>query len=108
MSQLVSDRTNKHPIAVSRAREDAIIYTNSIEELRTALDRRADKETALEATRETAKQRYELKDDQSPYDVENRETFQKDQGYEADMTDELNNDRAAEAIETEEMEFSLL
>jgi len=103
---LLNDRMGY--VAVSRAREDAIIYTNSIEELRSALDRRVDKETALEATRETAKQRHELKDDQNPYDVENRETFEKDQGYEADMTDELNNDRAAEAIETEEMEFSLL
>jgi ATP-dependent exoDNAse (exonuclease V) alpha subunit len=95
-------------VAVSRAREDAIIYTNSIEELRSALDRRVDKETALEAMRETAEHRHELKDDQSPYDVENRKSFEKVQDYEADMTDELNNDRAEEAIETEEMEFSLL
>ena len=61
----------------------------------------------MEATRETAEHRRELKDEQSPYDVENRESFEKDQGYEPNMTDDLNNDRAAEAIETEEMEFSL-
>jgi conjugative relaxase-like TrwC/TraI family protein len=103
---LLNDRMGY--VAVSRAREDAIIYTNSIEELRSALDRRVDKETALEATRETAEHRHDLKDDQSPYDVENRETFEKDQGYERDMTDELNNDRAATAIETDEIEFSLL
>jgi ATP-dependent exoDNAse (exonuclease V) alpha subunit len=103
---LLNDRMGY--VAVSRAREDAIIYTNSIEELRSALDRRVDKETALEATREMAEHRHELKDDQSPHDVENRESFEKDQGYEAVMTDELNNDRAEEAIETEEMEFSLL
>lgn len=103
---LLNDRMGY--VAVSRAREDAIIYTNSIEELRIALDRRVDKDTALEATRETAEHRHELKDDQSPYDVENRETFEKDHGYERDMTDELNNDRAAEAIETDEIEFSLL
>jgi conjugative relaxase-like TrwC/TraI family protein len=36
-------------VALSRAREDAIIFTNSIEELKGALDRRADKEMALEA-----------------------------------------------------------
>ena len=36
-------------VAVSRARHDAIIYTNSIEELRDALSRRVDKEMALEA-----------------------------------------------------------
>lgn len=103
---LLNDRMGY--VAVSRAREDAIIYTNSIEELRSALDRRVDKEMALEATRETAEHRHGLKDDQSPYDVENQETFEKDQGYERDMTDELNNDRAAEAIETDEIEFSLL
>jgi hypothetical protein len=103
---LLNDRMGY--VAVSRAREDAIIYTNSIEELRSALDRRVDKEAALEATRETAEHRHELKDDQSPYDVDNRETFEKDQRYERDMTDELNNDRPAEAIETDEIEFSLL
>src|SRR5689334_5136593 len=92
---LLNDRMGY--VAVSRAREDAIIYTNSIEELRSALDRRVDKETALEALRETAEHRHELKDDQSPYDIENRKSIEKDQGYEANMTDELNNDRAAEA-----------
>src|SRR6185503_4601939 len=84
---LLNDRMGY--VAVSRAREDAIIYTNSIEELRSALDRRVDKDTALEATRETAEHRHELKDDQSPYDIENRKSFEKDEGYEADMTDEL-------------------
>jgi conjugative relaxase-like TrwC/TraI family protein len=36
-------------VALSRAREDAIIFTNSIEELKGALDRSVDKEMALEA-----------------------------------------------------------
>jgi conjugative relaxase-like TrwC/TraI family protein len=44
---LLNDRMGY--VAVSRAREDAIIYTNSIGELRGALDRRVDKEMALEA-----------------------------------------------------------
>src|SRR5207253_300300 len=44
---LLNDRMGY--VAISRAREDAIIYTNSIEELRSALDRRVDKEMALEA-----------------------------------------------------------
>lgn len=101
---LLNDRMGY--VAVSRAREDAIIYTNSIEELRSALDRRVDKETALEATRETAGHRHELKDDQKPYDFENRKAFERDQGFEQDTINE-SNDRAAEAIETEEMEFSL-
>jgi conjugative relaxase-like TrwC/TraI family protein len=103
---LLNDRMGY--VAVSRAREDAMIYTNSIEELRSALDRRVDKETALEATHETAEHRHELKDDQKPYDIENRKAFERDQGFEQDTINESNNDRAAEAIETEEMEFSLL
>ena len=103
---LLNDRMGY--VAVSRAREDAIIYTNSIDELRSALDRRVDKETALEATRENAQHQHELKDDQSPYEAENRSSVARTQGYESDMTDDLNNDRSTEAIETEEMEFSLL
>jgi len=102
---LLNDRMGY--VAVSRAREDAIIYTNSIEELRSALDRRVDKETALEATRQTSEHRQELKDNQKPYDIENRELFEREQGYEPDMTDESNNDRTAQVIETDEIEFSL-
>jgi conjugative relaxase-like TrwC/TraI family protein len=102
---LLNDRMGY--VAVSRAREDAIIYTNSIEELRSALDRRVDKETALEASRETKQHRHELKDDQNPYDIENREAFEREQSFEQDTIHESNNDRVAEAIETEEMEFSV-
>jgi ATP-dependent exoDNAse (exonuclease V) alpha subunit len=102
---LLNDRMGY--VAVSRAREDAIIYTNSIEELRSALDRRVDKETALEGTRDTIQHRHELNHHQTPYDVENRKSLERDQGYEANMTDNLNNDRAAEAMETNEIEFSL-
>ena len=61
----------------------------------------------LTATRETVQHQHELKDDQNPYDVENRRSVERDQDYEPNMTDDLNNDRATEAIETEEMEFSL-
>jgi len=38
-------------VAVSRARDEAIIFTNSSEQLRTALDRSVDKEMAVEALR---------------------------------------------------------
>jgi conjugative relaxase-like TrwC/TraI family protein len=44
---LLNDRMGY--VAISRARHDAIIYTNSVEELREALSRRVDKEMALEA-----------------------------------------------------------
>jgi conjugative relaxase-like TrwC/TraI family protein len=100
---LLNDRMGY--VAVSRAREDAIIYTNSIEELRGALDRRVDKEMALEAVRETALYKQELKDEQNPYDSENRKALETDQGHERDMIEDANSNRAAEAIETEEMEF---
>jgi hypothetical protein len=46
---LLNQRTGY--VAISRAREDAIIFTNSSEQLRTALDRRVDKEMAVEALR---------------------------------------------------------
>ena len=92
-------------VAISRAREDAIIYTNSIEELRGALDRRVDKEMAVEAVHQAEQHKHDLKDEQNPYDRENRESLELDQGYKQDMNDQSNN-RAAEAIETEEMEFS--
>src|ERR1700674_5719017 len=45
---LLNDRMGY--VAVSRAREDAIIYTNSLQELRDALGRRVDKDMALDAT----------------------------------------------------------
>ncbi len=40
-------------VAVSRAREDAIIFTNSVNQLRAALDRSVDKEMAVEALRQS-------------------------------------------------------
>jgi len=46
---LLNDRMGY--VAVSRAREDAIIFTNSLQELREALNRRVDKDMAIEATR---------------------------------------------------------
>src|SRR5205085_497011 len=100
---LLNDRMGY--VAISRAREDAIIYTNSIEELRGALDRRVDKEMAVEAVHQANQHEHDLKDEQNPYDGGNRESLETDQGYAQDMTDQSNN-RAAEAIETEEMEFS--
>ena len=42
----------------------------------------------------------------NPYDRENRESCDLDQGYKQDMNDQSNN-RAAEAIEVEEVEFAL-
>src|SRR5260370_33915877 len=54
---LLNDRMGY--VAVSRARDDAVIYTNSIDELRGALDRRVDKEMAVEAVRQATHHRVE-------------------------------------------------
>jgi len=103
---LLNDRMGY--VAVSRAREDAIIYTNSIEELRSALDRRVDKEMALEAVRETAEQRPELKDEQNPTEDDNRKALEIDQGHEQDTMEKLKDSRAVETIEVDQMEFELI
>lgn len=48
-ARLLNDRMAY--VAVSRARDDALIYTDSAQNLRETLNRGTDKETALEATR---------------------------------------------------------
>ena len=100
---LLNDRMGY--VAVSRAREDAIIYTNSIAELRSALDRRVDKEMAVEAVQQATQRQHELKDQQNPHEGQNQESLEVDRGYAQDMTDQSNNNRGAEAIEVEEVEF---
>lgn len=103
---LLNDRMGY--VAVSRAREDAIIYTNSIEELRGALDRRVDKEMALEAVQVSNERRNELRDDQNPYESQTRGSLESRQGRDHEITEEADHDRGeAEVAEAEEMEFSL-
>ncbi|MGH9968129.1 MAG: MobF family relaxase, partial [Pyrinomonadaceae bacterium] len=103
---LLNDRMGY--VAVSRAREDATIYTNSIEELRGALDRRVDKEMALEAVQVSNERRNELRDDQNHYESQNRGSLESPQSREPALTEEANQDRGqAEVAEAEEMEFSL-
>lgn len=103
---LLNDRMGY--VAVSRAREDAIIYTNSIEELRGALDRRVDKEMALEAVQVSNERRNELRDDHNPHESQDRGALESQQGCDHEITEEANQDRGeAEVAEAEEMEFSL-
>ncbi len=103
---LLNDRMGY--VAVSRAREDATIYTNSIEDLRGALDRRVDREMALEAVQVSNERRNELRDDKNPYESQNRESLTSQQAREPEITEEANQDRGdAEVAEAEEMEFSL-
>jgi conjugative relaxase-like TrwC/TraI family protein len=103
---LLNDRMGY--VAISRAREDAVIYTNSIEELRGALDRRVDKEMAVEAVQLSDEHCNEVRDDQNPYESQNRESLASQQGRDPEITEQANQDRSeAEVAEAEEMEFSL-
>lgn len=103
---LLNDRMGY--VAVSRAREDATIYTNSIEELRGALDWRVDKEMALEAVQLSNERRIEFRDDQNPSESQNRASLESPQGRDPEITEEANQDKGdAGVAEAEEMEFSL-
>ncbi len=50
-------------VALSRARDEALIYTDSVPSLRETLSRAADKETALEATRDNSRDKQQERDD---------------------------------------------
>jgi ATP-dependent exoDNAse (exonuclease V) alpha subunit len=104
---LLNDRMGY--VAVSRAREDAIIYTNSIEELRGALERRFDKETALEATQYSIERRSEIREEQSPDESLSRDSFGSDRGYEHGMNEDLSHEADdGKTAEAEEVEFALV
>jgi conjugative relaxase-like TrwC/TraI family protein len=103
---LLNDRMGY--VAVSRAREDATIYTNSIEELRGALDRRVDKEMALEAVQLSNERRSDLHDDQNQHQSHNDRQVEIEQGYVQPMNEQSNDNRnGAAQTEEMEMEFSL-
>ncbi|HKR61320.1 MAG TPA: MobF family relaxase, partial [Pyrinomonadaceae bacterium] len=102
---LLNDRMGY--VAVSRAREDAIIYTNSIAELRSALDRRVDKEMALDATKESFDQRQNSRNESSQETLLDRADSGFNQGLEENT---LGNYEQAEllgndAAQSEEVEF---
>jgi len=50
-------------VALSRARDEALIYTDSVPNLRETLSRAADKETALEATRDNSRDKQRERND---------------------------------------------
>ncbi len=104
---LLNDRMGY--VAVSRAREDAIIYTNSIEELRGALDRRVDKEMALEATKHSQDYRLTLQNDSHHDTFPNREKSVSERTIEEDAFDiTLEQAEASDRAEqSEEMELEL-
>jgi ATP-dependent exoDNAse (exonuclease V) alpha subunit len=102
---LLNDRMGY--VAVSRAREDAIIYTNSIEELRGALDRRVDKEMALEATKESFDQRQNPRNESRQDTLRDRADSAFHQGLEESTLDnyEQAEVRGNDTAQSEEVEF---
>ncbi len=104
---LLNDRMGY--VAVSRAREDAIIYTDSTLNLRGALDRRVDKEMALEATKSSDDYAFQLRGESAREaflhheqpGVEHHldESPVENQLEQADATDDV--------AQSEEMEFTL-
>ena len=104
---LLNDRMGY--VAVSRARDDAVIYTNSIEELRGALDRRVDKEMALEAMNSSQDQRQTRHDESSHAASQNHEKPFSEKSIEEDAFDTTleQADSASEPAQSEEMEFTL-
>jgi conjugative relaxase-like TrwC/TraI family protein len=102
---LLNDRMGY--VAVSRAREDAVIYTNSIEELRGALDRRVDKEMALEATNESVTHRQDHGQDSTNDARLDRAESGLNQSLEESALDDYTQDqaRASDSAQSEEIEF---
>ncbi len=103
---LLNDRMGY--VAISRAREDAIIYTDSTRTLREALDRRVDKEMALEATKHSEDYT------RQPSNEPNRDAFLHHEQPGAEHTPNqsvTDNDQeqaraAHDVAESEEMEFA--
>ncbi len=104
---LLNDRMGY--VAVSRAREDAIIYTNSIEELRGALDRRVDKEMAVEATKNSDDYARQLRKESTVDPFSHHEQPGAERGLAQDTMeiDREQADAANDVAQSEEMEFEL-
>lgn len=96
-------------VAVSRAREDATIYTNSIEELRGALDRRVDKEMAVEATNDSDEYARQLHKESTADSFLHYEQPGAERGLEQDSMeiDREQADADNDVAQSEEMEFTL-
>jgi hypothetical protein len=103
---LLNDRMGY--VAISRAREDAIIYTNSIEELRSTIGRRVDKEMAVEALNASRDYLHQQRDANSSDPSLTQEQY----GIKNELTDgDLEIDREPafqpEIAQVEEMQFEI-
>ena len=95
-------------VAVSRAREDAIIYTNSTQDLSEALERRVDKEMALEAMKYSIDQRQNQREESTQDSILNREDSSLERTLEESAFDNYEKAQATpEVARSEEIEFEL-
>jgi conjugative relaxase-like TrwC/TraI family protein len=90
-------------VAISRAREEALIFTNSTERLRDALDRSVDKEMAVEALRQSRDQNF-LSREESEHFLSSTNESIAEQSFERDNSRE---ERTANEQTGEEMELDL-
>jgi len=87
-------------VAVSRAREDVLLFTNSADQLRASLDRSVDKEMAIEALRQCRDQNFLSRDESANFMTATNEAIA-EQSVEQDNSreDGAGNEQASEEIE---------
>jgi ATP-dependent exoDNAse (exonuclease V) alpha subunit len=88
-------------VAVSRAREEAVIFTNSTDQLKAALDRNVDKEMAIEALRQSRDQNF-LSSEETENSLNPANQVSTEQSFEQDNSRE---EGAGNAQADEEMEL---
>jgi len=87
-------------VAISRAREDVLLFTNSADQLRASLDRSVDKEMAIEALRQSRDQNFLSRDESANFTTATNEAIA-EQSCEQDNSPEdgAGNEQAGEEIE---------
>ncbi len=87
-------------VAVSRAREDVLLFTNSADQLRASLDRSVDKEMAIEALRQSRDQNFLSRDESANFMTATNEAIA-EQSFEQDNSreDGSGNEQAGKEIE---------
>ena len=87
-------------VAVSRAREDVLLFTNSADQLRASLDRNVDKEMAIEALRQSRDQNFLSRDESANFMTATNEAIV-EQSVEQNNSreDGAGNEQASEEIE---------
>src|SRR6266404_4679633 len=87
-------------VAVSRAREDVLLFTNSADQLRASLDRSVDKEMAIEALRQSRDQNFLSREESANFTTSANEVIM-EQSFEQNNSreDGAGNEQAGEEIE---------